>query len=237
MFVAGAAHAQDACRTIEGQSTWSEWLEGSEPRGARLLIRDTRWSWTGARAGAVIFCPSCPAGDIAKGVLRIGLAPFSPAEDKLLREELRLPWASRLEFALHPQVIGAGLSGMVNFTFRAVTPVTDPLPVSLVGLNGMARAIAINSAGNVLHGVAVALEERCFALWGVFFREDNGPVAIDDLRQVDAAVVLHRYTPAFTPAQLGPRGTVVPWREFPLGAAREQWGDEQRHQQQQQQRR
>src|SRR3954467_9956577 len=45
IFVMGfvpAARASDDCRPLNGDVSWAEWLEGSRPRGARLVF-DSRW--------------------------------------------------------------------------------------------------------------------------------------------------------------------------------------------------
>ncbi len=224
---ASTGRAADACRLIEHGRIGAEWLDGTQPIGARLAIRDNRWSWVPAHGGEIAFCPTCSAADVAKGVLRIGLAPFvGPDDERKLRDEIGQQSASAIEFALDPRSVATGLWVMTNFLPRGVAPVTDMTPVTLLGTSGLARAVLINSAGNIVRGVAVALQDRCLSLFGVFFREDNGPIAIDDLRQIDAALTLERYTPEFSPAQLAPRPAPLPRVEFPLGDARRQWDEE-----------
>ena len=92
----------------------------------------------------------------------------------------------------------------------------------------MARAVTIDSAGNTIHGVAVAMQDGCFSLFGVFFREDNGPVSVGDLQQIDAVLKLDKYAPRFNLEQLQPRPLPTPWVQFPLGDARKQWEQEQK---------
>ena len=226
---AQAEPAAVSCRYIASSPLHAEGFDGPDTFGVRLTIRDDRWVWTPARGGAIAACPSCSGQSIAKGVLRIGLAPFySPSDDYQLRRETEQQSASPVKFALHPRAIAVGLWSMTNFMPSGVTPATDITPVTLLGTSGMARAVTIDSAGTTVHGVAVAMQDGCFLLFGVFFREDNGPVSVDDLQQIDGVLKLEKYAPRFELEQLTPRPPPTPWIQFPLGDARKQWEEQQK---------
>lgn len=226
------AQQPEGCRYITSSPIHAEGFSGPDTFGARLMIRDNRWAWGPAHAGVIAGCPACGPGKLTKGVLRIGLAPFyPPSEDYQLRRETEQQSASPVEFALHPRTIGVGLWSMTNFTPRGVVPETDITPVTLLGMSAMARAVTINSAGNPVHGLAIAMRDGCFSLFGIFFRDDNGPVSLDDLPQIDDALRLERYTPRFNLEQLTPRPLPTPWIQFPLGDARKQLEEERKLQQ------
>lgn len=226
---AQAEPAAASCRYITSSPIHAEGFDGPDTFGVRLTIRDDRWVWTPARGGAIAACPSCSGQSIAKGVLRIGLAPFyPPSDDYQLRRETEQQSASPVEFALHPRAIAVGLWSMTNFMPRGVTPATDITPVTLLGTAGMARAVTIDSAGNTVHGVALAMQDGCFSLFSVFFREDNGPVSVEDLQQIDGVLKLDKYAPRFQLEQLQPRPLPTPSIQFPLGDARKQLEEQQK---------
>jgi hypothetical protein len=131
---------------------------------------------------------------------------------------------------LHPSAIAVGMRAMTNFTPRGIVPTSDITPIVLMGTPGMARAIRIDSSGNPVHGLALAMHERCFALFGLFFREDNAPLAVSELQQMDDVLKLDKYTPRFNLEQLTPRQAPQPRIEFPLGDARKQWEEERQRQ-------
>jgi len=223
----GVAVAQaqpfEGCRYINSGPIGTEGFDGPDTFGVRLSIRDGRWGWGAAHGGAIAGCPSCAPPNIAKGIMRIGLAPFyAPSDDYQLRAETGQQEVNPVEFALHPRAIAVGMRAMTNFTPRAIAPESDITPVTLFGTAGLARAIRVESTGNPVYGLALAMQDRCFALFGMFFREDNAPLSINDLQQIDDALQLDRYQPRFNLEQLTPRPPPRPWIDFPLGDARRQ---------------
>lgn len=237
MLVAFGARAQqpEGCRYVQSSPIFAEGFDGPDTFGVRLQINSRDWGWGRAHGGAIMACPTCPQGKIAKGVLRIGLAPFyPPSEDYALRRETGQQEASPVDFALHPRTIALGLWSMTNFMPRGVTPDSEITPITLLDTAGKARLVTVVSAGNPVSGVAVAMQNRCFVFYGLFFREDNGPVTLADLQEIDHVLKLDRYTPRFTLDQLTPREP-RPWIQFPLGDARKQWEEERKRQEQQRQ--
>jgi hypothetical protein len=217
------AQSIEGCRYINSGPIGAEGFDGPDTFGLRLSIRDSRWGWGAAHGGAIAGCPSCAPPSIAKGIMRIGLAPFyPPSDDYQLRAETGQQEANPVEFALHPRAIAVGMRAMTNFTPHAIAPESDISPVTLFGMPGLARAIRVESTGNPVYGLALAMQDRCFALFGMFFREDNAPLSITALQQIDDALQLDRYQPRFNLEQLTPRPPPKPWIDFPLGDARKQ---------------
>lgn len=226
------AQQTDGCRYITSSPIHAEGFNGPDTFGVKLSVRSARWSWAPAHAGAVAACPTCDPDKLAKGMLRLGLAPFYPPSDEYqLRRETEQQAATPVEFALHPRTIGVGLWSITNFTPRGVTPDTDITPVTLFDMPALARGVTIHSTGNPIHALAVAMQDGCFSMFGIFFRGDNGPVSIADIQQVDDALKLENYKPRFSLEQLTPRPPPRPWIDFPLGDARKKWDDERRQQQ------
>jgi hypothetical protein len=236
LVLAAPARAQqpEGCRYVQNSPVFAEGFDGQDTFGFRLQLNSRDWGWGRAHGGAIMGCPTCPQGKIAKGVVRIGLAPFYPPSDEYqLRRETGQQEASAVDFALHPRTIAIGLWSMTNFMPRGVTPDSEITPIALLDIGAKARLITVNSAGNPVFGAAVAMQERCFVFYGLFFREDNTPVTLADLREIDQVLKLEKYTPRFNLDQLTPREP-KPWIQFPLGDARKQWQEEERRRQLQQ---
>lgn len=226
------AQQTEGCRYVASSPIHAEGFNGPDTFGVKLSLRSTRWSWAPAHAGAVAACPTCDPDKLGKGMLRLGLAPFYPPSDEYqLRRETGQQSASPVEFALHPRIIGVGLWSITNFTPRGVVADTDITPVTLFDMPALARAVTIQSTGSPVHALAVAVQDGCFSMFGIFFRGDNGPVSIDDFQQIDDALKLENYKPRFTLEQLTPRPPPRSWIDFPLGDARKKWEDDRRQQQ------
>ena len=228
---AATAQQFEGCRYINHTPISAEGFDGPDTFGVRLALPMGPWVWAPAPGGMVAGCPSCETPKISKGILRIGLAPFyAPSDDYQLRRETEQQDASQVDFALHPRAIAVGMQSMTNFRPRSIVPTSDITPITLLGMSAKARAVMIDSSGNPVHGIALAVHDRCFALFGLFFREDNAPLAVSELRQMDDVLKLDRYTPRFNIEQLTPRPPPAPWIQFPLGDARKQWEAERQRQ-------
>jgi len=233
LWVTGANAQQfEGCRYINHSPISAEGFDGPDTFGVRVALPMGPWVWAPAPGGMVAGCPSCEPPKISKGILRIGLAPFyAPSDDYQLRRETEQQEASHVDFALHPRAIAVGMQSMTNFRPRGIVPTSDITPIMLLGMPAKARAVRIDSSGNPVHGIALAMHDRCFALFGLFFREDNAPLAVSELRQMDDVLKLDRYTPRFSLEQLSPRSSPAPRIQFPLGDARKQLEEERKLQQ------
>ena len=133
-----AAQAQqlEGCRYITQQPDPRRRLRRA--RYVRRAVDDPgRPLGLGARAPAARSraARSCAPAEIAKGVLRIGLAPFyPPSDDYQLRRETEQQAASPVEFALHPRAIGDRAVEHDATSRRAASmPETDITPDHAVG--------------------------------------------------------------------------------------------------------
>ena len=207
------------CQYVRGGPLMIEGFDGDETFGAQVIVRDTKWALQPAPSGMFAFCPSCPASNVSKGLFRLGRAPFlSPVQEGDLRGEVGQQDASALEFALHPRAIAMGLWRITALLPSKVEPLSDIAPVTLWGVPGMARVVGVTSAGQSAPGVAFALQDRCFAMFGLFMRKDDGEASVDDLRKTGGSLNILRYQPV--------RHELSPAIHFPLGNARKRWEDD-----------
>ncbi len=207
------------CQYVRGGPLHIEGFDGPDPFGAQVIVRDTKWAWQPAPSGVIAHCPSCPVEDVSKGVFRLGRAPFlSPVQEGDLRGEVGEQNASAIEFALHPRAIAMGLWKITTLLPSRVDTLSAPRPVTLWGVPGMARVVLVQSPGRSAPGVAFALEDGCFSMFGVFLRKDEGPVSVDDLLKTGRSLGVLKYQPV--------RHELSPAIEFPLGNARKQWEED-----------
>ena len=229
LLFATAAVAQqfEGCRYVNHTPISAEGFDGPDTFGFRVALPMGPWVWAPAPGGMVAACPSCEPPKISKGILRIGLAPFyAPSDEYQLRRENEQQDASPVDFALHPRAIAVGMQSMTNFRPRGIVATSDITPVTLMGIAAKARAIRVDSSGPPVYGVALAMHDRCFALFGMFFREDNAAFEVSDLQQMDGVLKLDKYTARFSLEQLAPRAPPPPQVQFPLGDARKQLDEE-----------
>jgi hypothetical protein len=207
------------CQYVRGGGTRIEGFDGADTFGVQLIVKDGRWVWQRAPSGVLALCPSCADHEISKGVFRFGRAPFlSPVQDGDLRGETGQRDAGSMEFALHPRAIAMALWKITTVLPSKVDTLTEIEPVELWGVQGRARVVAVTSAGRTAPGVAFALEDRCFAMFGAFLRKDEGEVSIGDLLKTGGSLGILKYRPV--PHELSPA------IHFPLGDARKRWEDD-----------
>jgi len=205
MLLVGAcgasAQVAESCRYYEdgGGRLSLAWMEGSEPRGARLIIHDDRWKSDIGYGGTEYFrCDNCAAGGVVSGVLRFGLAPFMGAEESQeLASDLGLQGADRLDLALHPRIIDHGFAAMTSHIIHlwGARAVTEPQPVIFAGRNGRVRVVSVDDNGRSQYAIAVAVDEGCFSMFGVFIAKDSGKVSIDDIQSIGSDIAVEWYTP------------------------------------------
>jgi len=222
MLASGAQTALAAeCQFVKYSPIMIEGFDGSETFGVQLTIHDPRWVWQRAPGGVMAFCPSCPADRVSKSLFRIGQAPFlSPLQEGDLRGETDQASASAVDFALHPRAIAIALWQMTTSLPNKVSPLTDIEPITLWGVPGKSRVVEIGSGDKMVPAVAVALEDGCFSMFGVFFRKDDGEVSFDDVLTARGSVGIVKYRPQ--------RHELSPGIHFPLGDARKKWEDDQK---------
>src|SRR5262245_40242587 len=140
------ARADEGCRYLQNdEPDQLEWLEQSEPRGVKLVVRDKRWKYVvnGFHASLLFPCDACARG-VAYGNLRFGLAPFTDDESaQKLALKLGISAANRLDLSLHPLIIDLGLTGMrgSNIPGLDIQAMTDPQPVVFAGRSGFGRVV------------------------------------------------------------------------------------------------
>jgi hypothetical protein len=196
------ARADEGCHYLQNdERDQLEWLEQSEPRGVKLVVRDDRWKYGTSLHGAmVLWCDDCATG-LAHGLMRFGLAPFMDHE-RAQKLALKLgipPAASRLDLSLHPRIIGLGLAVMQGdyfiYDMGSIRAVTDPQPIIFAGRTGFGRVIRAELNGRSWYAVAVAVDEGCFSLFGILAPKDNAEVTVQDVQSIGDAITTQWYTP------------------------------------------
>ena len=222
MLACGAqASIAGECQYVKYSPIMVEGFDGTDTFGVQLTIHDQRWVWQRAPGGVAAFCPTCPNDSVSKSFFRIGQAPFlSPLQEGDLRGETDQASASAIDFALHPRAIAVALWRMTTLLPSKVSPLTDITPITLWGVPGKSRVVEIVSGDKPVPGVAVALEDGCFTMFGVFFRKDDGEVSFDDVLSARGSIGILKYQPY--------RHDLSPGIHFPLGDARKQWEDDQK---------
>jgi hypothetical protein len=204
---------------VRGGPVRIEGFDGPDTFGVQLIVKDGRWTWRRAPSGVVAFCASCPDHEVGKGVFRFGRAPYlSPVQEGDLRGEIGQKDAGPMEFALHPRAIAMALWRITSLLPSKVDPLSEIAPVELWGVNGRARVVEVTSAGRTVPSVAFALEQRCFAMFGVFLRKDEREVGVADLLKTGGSLSILKYQPV--------RHELSPAIHFPLGDARKRWEDD-----------
>jgi hypothetical protein len=163
----------------------TEWLDQSGRHGARLVIRDDRWTWFDTHAGGGIHCATCAAGGVANGLLRFGLV--DPA-----RFGLQIP--DSIDGALEPEIVRLNvwtiLDGNTRYQYR---PVGAAFPISIWGLEGKGRVLAMDAGRWKGHVLAVVVGNEALSVFGAFWTNDGRELSAND---VDTPVAIEAYLPA-----------------------------------------
>jgi hypothetical protein len=207
------------CQYVRGGPARIEGFDGPDTFGVQLIVRDGSWVWQRAPSGVIAMCPRCRDDEVANGLFRFGRAPFlSPVQEGDLRGETGQQDAGPMEFALHPRAIAMALWRITTLLPSKVDAQSDIEPVDLWGMKGLAREVEVTTAGRTVPSVAFALEERCFAMFGIFLRKDERKVSVADLLKTGASISILKYQPV--------RHELSPAIHFPLGNARKRWEDD-----------
>jgi hypothetical protein len=194
------APAADNCRYFNSDHvSWIEWLERSQPRGARLVFNE-QWSESRTIHGASLRYDGLLSGTRVVGWLRLGLPPFMSEQDTaMMRADLGIRDASRVEAALHPKIIEMAVRSMAGgMGPDAISAVTQSQPVTAVGLQGLARVVVAEA--DAFYAMAVAVDAGCLSLFGVFATEDGRrQLTVDDLGFLNSSIRVEMYEPAPPP--------------------------------------
>jgi hypothetical protein len=193
------AKVADACYYpnggLNGSETWLEWLEGSQPRGARLVF-DNRWRETTTLHSQWLAYEGAPADARVSGWMRRGLPPFTNLVNaEKLKSDLGIRDAGPLEAALHPGIVELSVSattGMVPpASIFAVTPLQS---VKAAGLDGFARVVGATAGDRVVYATAFAVEAGCYSLFGmVSADEGQRQLPVDDLGFLNLSIRVEWY--------------------------------------------
>jgi hypothetical protein len=200
MFVMGffpAARASDDCRPLNGDVSWAEWLEGSTPRGARLVF-DGRWQEARTMHGqwlAYQMTSVDTADTQAVGMLRFGL----PVSGNFAAEEqdaLDLHGATRIETVLHPQIIERWVGAMSgNNLVRGLFAITLPQHQSIATLAGFSRVVGLKAGERIVHATAIAVDDGCLLMYGIITAKDGHQLSTEELEFLNSTLRVEKYEP------------------------------------------
>jgi hypothetical protein len=194
-----ASRAGGDCRALRGDVSWVELMDGSNPRGAKLVF-NSGWGEARTMHGQWLVYGTPLASDSESGVLgwlRFGL----PLPDEMISEEVKtalgLHGASRVETALHPRVLAIAVGFMQGSgnppDIWAETPV---MPARLATVAGFRRVIGAKVGDSAFYGTAVAVDDGCLFMHGVFAAKDGRQLSAHDLDFLNSTIRLERYEPA-----------------------------------------
>jgi hypothetical protein len=194
---ATSSHAGNDCEYFNGDLAWVEWLEGSKPRGARLIL-DDRWQEARTLHGQWLAYETASVNAAVSGWLRLDLPPFMDREHtEKLKTDRRMRDASRIDFALSPDAIELAILGMRGVLNPiGLFAVTQPQPVTVAGLPGFARVVGVTAGERVVHATAVVIEDGCFLMSGLFSAKDGRQLSVEELGFLNSTVRVERYEPA-----------------------------------------
>jgi hypothetical protein len=190
--------AADDCTDANGDISWVEWTEGSKLRGARLVF-DNQWQEARTMHGLFLAYESLSLDAPVSGWLRLGLPPFMDrAQTDKLKADLGIREASRIDTALDPRMIEFAIRATSgDFGQRDVFSVTQPRPASVAGKVGLSRGVGGHFHGRVLYGTAVAVDDGCFFMFGIFAAKNGRELSIEeDLRFLNSTLRVEMYEPA-----------------------------------------
>jgi hypothetical protein len=178
--------AEQSCRSYKGDRYFIEWIESGGQRGVRLVILDPRWKFgeLGHHATARAACESCPAGQLAQGVLWLSDLSRRDLEELLAVDSI----------ADHMAGFPYEASG-AKFLSNA-----QPMPISFSGRDARARAVRIEFRdGRIAHVIALAVVDGCASLFGILHVRDGTEVAVGDVAAIDSAIGFELYKPSPDP--------------------------------------
>lgn len=209
-------YVSDRDPTHWDDGTRLEWLEGSTPRGARLVFHNEHWRAAGYGLNPYVkLCEPCSSKS-DRGNLRFRYGSLAEDELQRMRSEPGKSGISRAEAALQPEIaaIAAGKSGDL-FQKYDFDSISEPQAVTVAGLPGLARSFRERSKHFTI--AVVVVDQGCLQLLGLFNSRDGRPLAGDDLNFLNSDVSLEYYEappPPPDPPVLSPIETIR--RDFEL---------------------
>jgi hypothetical protein len=215
---ASTGRADEICRFGDisyepffGSGIHMEWQDSSGPRGVRLQIRDNRWMWYDTHSGTGIRCPSCSDDSLVGGLMRFGVIASEMAE------RLGLPGAGKTDEVLDPARVSAAVWSILDGRIYRLRAIEGSMPISLFGVAGEGRILAIDETGIDQRIAAVALEDGCFAMFGVFQVKNGRQLSLSSLQSLESAIAIewYRLPPESYRLPFGQRPTEPPASRFP----------------------
>jgi hypothetical protein len=187
LAVCCAHGAEPVCGHPHGGSYSAEWMEGGEPRGARIVAVDPKWGLIGSLDTlGNAFCETCEgdqfravhlwlwARDSAGRNLDEEVSPESLAELMMVRQ-------------------------MPPAEFRANS---DPVPVTIAGLEGKARKIGIRCPnGRSDEAIILSAFQGCLSLSVIAWARDGVAIPFERIGELASAISIQRYRPAWVPCR------------------------------------
>jgi hypothetical protein len=194
LAVCCAHGAESACEHPRGGAHSAEWMEGGEPRGARILAVVPKWAlYESIDTLDNAFCDACDGDQIRSASLWLWARDSADRDvDKDISPEY---FAERMMARKMPPA-----------EFRANS---DPEPVSIDGLEGKARKIGIRSSnGRSYEVIILSAFEGCLSLSVIAWARDGVAIPLERIGELAAAIRIQRYRPVWVPCR--------PLEEIPL---------------------
>jgi hypothetical protein len=197
ILCAQIAHGADKhCQLLERNADHTEWSEGDEFRGARIVSRDSRWElgevdWNIVSTASAT-CRTCSDHQISGGPLWLWVS------DRLQGDIYK--WIS-------PESVARVIQLRSNSRDAELHAVSGAVQVSVGGYPGLARILSVNDRGrsSQVIAVAVAVAKECLSLAGILSEKDGAPTAIDRLDSFASSIAVELYKPV-------PGKFTAPWR-------------------------
>jgi hypothetical protein len=106
--------------------------------------------------------------------------------------------------------VGAATGLHQNYDLSAVS---DPEQQHVAGLIGLSRSVAARFDGRVLHATALAAEDGCLLIYGMFYAKDGHPLSKEELPFLRSPLRLATYDPK-PPEPLSPPMRAATFEEF-----------------------
>jgi hypothetical protein len=187
LAVCCAHGAESTCKHPVGGSYDVEWMEGGEPRGARIVAVDPKWALYGSLdALGNAFCETCDRDQIRS--VHLWLWPRDSA-DRDVDKEISPEYLAQLMMVFQ----------MPPAEFRANS---DPEPVTIAGLEGKARKIGIRSSdGRSYEAIILSASQGCLSLSAIAWAREGVAIPLDRIGALASAISIERYSPVWVPCR------------------------------------